>query len=381
MHIMQDYVQNMQDYSKWIGQYVNGIKDIRLWGLFDKVHSSFEIQKDNELDSLKRKSILTFLNMNIDNLLIELVIIGIYVIGVDFAKKEMITIGGIIVFITYCTYILAPLSSVFNIIFVLSGIKPSIARVNKFMEEDEEISEDNVHVNEISSISFNNVSFSYNDFEVLSAVSLKLSKGQKVVIFGKNGCGKTTLVNLLLRIENANKGQIYVNNISINKLDIDLYRKQLAVVSTEFYLFNDTILNNICVDTTADYNKLNNIITVCGLNELIEQRGMDFLVGENGEYLSAGQRQRVCLARALISNRDYLFLDEATSNLDVESKNRVLEYLLRVNKGMIIISHDLDIFRIVDKIVYMKEGHINDQGTLAELMSRNESFKKEICEL
>lgn len=105
-----------------------------------------------------------------------------------------------------------------------------------------------------------------------------------------------------------------------------------------------------------DYNKLNNIITVCGLNELIEQRGMDFLVGENGEYLSAGQRQRVCLARALISNRDYLFLDEATSNLDVESKNRVLEYLLRVNKGMIIISHDLDIFRIVDKIVYMKDG-------------------------
>lgn len=185
----------------------------------------------------------------------------------------------------------------------------------------------------------------------------------------------------MLRLENANKGQIYINNTSINRLDIDLYRKQLAVVSVEFYLFNDTILNNICVDTAADYNELNNIITVCGLNELIEQRGMDFLVGENGEYLSAGQRQRVCLARALISNRNYLFLDEATSNLDVESKNRVLEYLFRVNKGMIIISHDLDIFRFVDKIVYMKEGHINDQGTLAELMSRNESFKKEICEL
>lgn len=137
MNIMKLFIQSIQEFSKWIGQYIGGIKDIRLWGLYEQSSREFEAKIENEMKAAQKRSILTFINMNIDQLLIELVIVGIYIVGVMYAENEKITIGAIIVFITYCTYILAPLSSVLNIFFVLSGIKPSLQRVETYLQEEE----------------------------------------------------------------------------------------------------------------------------------------------------------------------------------------------------------------------------------------------------
>ena len=137
MNIMKLFIQSIQEFSKWIGQYIGGIKDIRLWGLYEQSSREFEAKIENEMKAAQKRSILTFINMNIDQLLIELVIVGIYIVGVMYAENEKITIGAIIVFITYCMYILAPLSSVLNIFFVLSGIKPSLQRVETYLQEEE----------------------------------------------------------------------------------------------------------------------------------------------------------------------------------------------------------------------------------------------------
>ena len=378
MNIMKVFIKSMQEFSIWIGQYISGIKDIRLWGLYDRLKNEFEKKIDNELEASKKRSILTYVNMNIDHLLIELVVIGIYIIGAIFVEEENITIGAIIVFITYCTYILAPLSSVLNIFFVLSGIKPSMKRVDNFLQKEEERTEKQEEVDTITSITMEQVSFAYGEEQILKGVDFHIKKGEKVVIFGKNGCGKTTFMNILLRLEKENEGKVKVNNEKIDEFDINSYRKKLAVVSTDFYLFHDTIRNNICIDKEIKIKELDEIIEVCGLHELIEKKGLDYVIGDNGEHLSAGQRQKICIARAMASKRDLIFMDEPTSNMDIESKQRLMKKIIEMEQGILMISHDKEVLEDSDKIFYMKNGMVVDQGNFEELSSRNENFAKEI---
>lgn len=381
MEIMKNYIKGIQEVSKWLGEYVNGIKDIRLWGMLEKVYEIFKVKKNNEMKLSAQKSLLTYANMNIDNLFIEVVVTAIYIVGVILSKNEMITVGGIIVFITYSTYVLAPLSTVFNIFFILSGIKPSYERLNTFFNEEEENIGENKVTNEICSIDFNNVSFSYQNLEVFSNITFGIRKNQKIIIFGKNGCGKTTLINLLLRLENKDGGTIWINEKDITSFNIEEYRKKIAIALTDCYLFNDTIINNICVNSSTDNRDLEKVMEICLLDRLIDEKGKDYLIGDNGEFLSAGQRQKICIARALISDRKFVILDEPTTNLDIESKNRIISYIFNIDKTVLIISHDKDILLNADKIVYFKDGVVNDEGEFDDLMNRNISFKQEVYEV
>lgn len=379
--IMKNYIKGIQEVSKWLGEYVNGIKDIRLWGMLEKVYKIYKSKKNNEMKLSAQKSLLTYVNMNIDNLFIEVVITAIYIVGVIFSKKEMITVGGIIVFITYTTYILAPLSTVFNIFFILAGIKPSYERLNIFFNAEEENVGEKKNADEIYSIDINNVTFSYQDLDVFANVSFKIRKNQKIIIFGKNGCGKTTMINLLLRLENKAGGLIQINEKDINLINIEEYRKKIATALTDCYLFNDTIINNICINNSVDYGRLEEVIEICLLDKIIDEKGKDYSIGDNGEFLSAGQRQKICIARALVSDRKFMILDEPTTNLDIESKNRIISYIFSIDKTVLIISHDKDILPNADKIVYLKDGVVNDEGGFNALMNRNIYFKQEVYEV
>lgn len=381
MEIMKNYIKGIQEVSKWLGEYVNGIKDIRLWGMLEKVYEVFKAKKNNEMKLSAQKSLLTYANINIDNLFIEVVVSAIYIVGVILSKNEMVTVGGIIVFITYSTYVLAPLSNIFNIFFILAGIKPSFERLNTFFNEEEENIGKNKVTEEICSIDFNNVSFSYQNLEVFSNITFGIRKNQKIIIFGKNGCGKTTLINLLLRLENKDAGTIWINEKDITSFNIEEYRKKIAIALTDCYLFNDTIINNICVNSSNDNRDLEKVLEICLLDKLIKEKGKNYLIGDNGEFLSAGQRQKICIARALISDRKFVILDEPTTNLDIESKNRIINYIFNIEKTVLIISHDKDILLNADKIVYFKDGVVNDVGEFDTLMNRNISFKQEVYEV
>ncbi|MBQ6995088.1 MAG: ABC transporter ATP-binding protein [Lachnospiraceae bacterium] len=384
MKLMQQLMQHRQMFSKWIGEYITGIEDIRLWGIQKKLHSVFEKIKQEELTSVSKRNIFNYLNISIDQLFIEIVIVVIYILGCHVYKNGNISVGGIIAYITFSTYILTPLSSIFNIFFIYAGVKPSLERLGTFLNWEKECNEGKLALEKIEEIRFDNVSFAYdNNRELFQQINLNIKENQKIILFGKNGSGKTTINRLLLRLFDPSEGHIYINNIEIKELELKKYREKISVMNTDFYLFNDSIYNNICIERNIDEAFWDEIIKICGLEETIDEKKLSYKIGENGELLSAGQRQKIALARALACGRELLILDEPTANMDYDSKRKFISKIMDRNfrKTVIIISHDIESLKKADNIIYLSEGQVSDIGSYEEIFNRNEKFRTEIATL
>ncbi|MSU59622.1 MAG: ATP-binding cassette domain-containing protein [Pedosphaera sp.] len=224
-------------------------------------------------------------------------------------------------------------------------------------------------------IHFDHVDFSYGDNAVLRDIELRIKPGQLVALVGKTGSGKSTLANLLLRFYDPQRGAVRVGGVDLREVAAAELRKQIAVVSQEVVLFNDTIRRNIELGrpgATAD-----EIVTAAkhaNADEFITQRpeGYETIVGEKGVTLSGGQRQRLAIARAVLKNAPILILDEATSALDSESERAVQAALdgLMQGRTTICIAHRLSTIQRADQIVVLDAGRIAETGTHAELLER-----------
>ena len=227
------------------------------------------------------------------------------------------------------------------------------------------------------SIKFNKVSYCYikgKDF-VLDGASFKIRKGQKVFIVGKSGAGKSTLVNLLLGIIKPTSGEILVDNHILNDHVIECWQKNLAYVSQQPFLLNDTIAANIAFgmnDKDIDFGRLNEAIIKAELTDFVDSKtsGINFLVGENGVNLSGGQRQRVAIARALYKNVSLLIFDEATSSLDVKTEKEILNTILNLGNSItvIIITHRISAIDKNHKVFYLKNGLVDEITSADEIL-------------
>ncbi len=223
-------------------------------------------------------------------------------------------------------------------------------------------------------IEFNDVSFSYEIGDpVLKNINLRLRAGEMIALVGASGSGKTTLANLLPRFYEIDSGKIIIDGHDIKSVTIKSLRRQLAIVSQQTILFNDTIRNNIaygcsdCLDT--------DIVAAARAAyalEFVQQLpdGFDTVIGESGSRLSGGQQQRIAIARALLKNAPILILDEATSSLDVESERevqRALENLMK-NRTTLVIAHRLSTIKKADRIIVMQHGKIVEEGAHDDLL-------------
>ena len=261
-----------------------------------------------------------------------------------------------------------------------SEIKPLINLVSPILRTIPECSESKKVINKLNgTIELNQVSFRYprTSRNILDNISLKISAGQYVAIVGRTGCGKSTLMRLLLGFEKPQRGAIYYDGVDMDKLDLKSLRRNIGSVMQNGRLMQGDIYSNIVA--AAPWLKLEdawNAARLAGVEDEIKEMpmGMFTLVSEGSGGLSGGQKQRIMIARALISSPDLLMFDEATSALDNITQAIVVDTLAKMDITRIVIAHRLSTIKHCDRIVYLHEGKVAEQGTFDELMELNGRF-------
>jgi subfamily B ATP-binding cassette protein MsbA len=232
-----------------------------------------------------------------------------------------------------------------------------------------------------NAIEFKDLSFRYSGGSyILENINFSIEKKSMVAIVGPSGSGKSTLVNLLLRFYDVPEGAIWIDGKDIRCYNMTSLRQQMAFVSQDVLLFNQTIRHNITYGAGPDFSEasLHDLMQKVHLHDFIETmpHQYDTLVGERGARLSGGERQRLAIARAIIRDSDILIMDEATSALDSQTEARMTEGILAMSKEktMIIIAHRLSTIKKADKIIYIEGGKVQETGTFQELIDKHGSF-------
>ena len=231
------------------------------------------------------------------------------------------------------------------------------------------------------SIVYHNVSFHYNEVNVLKDINLTIPKGKMIALVGESGGGKSTLVDLLPRFYDVSEGSITIDGIDVRDFKICDVRGLMGIVSQESILFNDTVFNNIAFGLEhATREAVIEAAKIANAHDFIMklEDGYDTYIGDRGMNLSGGQRQRISIARAVLKNPPILILDEATSSLDTESERLVQEALSKVmtNRTSIVIAHRLSTIQNADEILVMVKGQIVERGKHEDLIELGGVYKR-----
>ncbi|HEY8956161.1 peptidase domain-containing ABC transporter [Chitinophaga sp.] len=274
-----------------------------------------------------------------------------------------------------------PISQAISLVLSLQDTRIALERLNEVHGVKNEQQYDQLVENEMpedGNIYINNVTFQYggpSSAEVLKDITLTIPENKITAIVGTSGSGKTTLVKLLLKLYKPTKGDIHVSNTNLELIDSRYWRSFCGNVSQDGFLFSDTIANNISVaDETVNKDKLLRAVEVANIKEFIESLPLKYntKVGQNGNGISHGQKQRLQIARAVYRNPKYVFLDEATNALDAHNEKTIIENMSEFlkNKTVVIVAHRLSTIRNADQIVVLDKGVIKEMGTHKELLGK-----------
>ncbi|NPT34703.1 lipid A export permease/ATP-binding protein MsbA [Paraburkholderia xenovorans] len=302
-------------------------------------------------------------------------------IAVVQSSSDQTTVGGFVAFVTSMLLIISPLKHLMDVNQPLQRGMTACEMIFGLIDEPSEPEGGGKPLERAhGAVEFRDVSFVYSgnathNRHTLDKISFRVAPGEMIALAGPSGSGKTTLVNLLPRFFDPTGGQILVDGVAIPEYDLHALRSQIAMVSQDVVLFNDTVANNVAYGQTADAGKVKAALRAANLWDTVEAmpKGIETLVGDNGMMLSGGQRQRLAIARAIYKDAPILILDEATSALDSESERHVQAALETLMKGRttLVIAHRLSTIERADRILVMEAGRIVESGSHRELLAQD----------
>ena len=308
--------------------------------------------------------------------------VAVCVVGALLALNGHISFGVIVAFIVYVRLFVSPLSQIAQAMTSLQSTAAASERVFEFLDEKEMADESNIKTTldkekVKGNIEFKNVEFKYdgNDKPTIKNFSAKAKAGEKVAIVGPTGAGKTTMVNLLMKFYDINKGEILIDGVSTKDLTRSNIHDLFTMVLQDTWVFNGSIKDNIIYNTSdVSMEMVESVCKTVGLDHFIKTLpdGYNTILNDN-DSVSAGQRQLLTIARGMIQNASFLILDEATSNVDTRTEELVQKAMDKLTEGKtsFIIAHRLSTIKNADLILVMNEGNIIEQGTHEELMKQN----------
>ena len=347
---------------------LQGLTTLKIYEADGRYHEKMNVESENF-----RKITMRVLTMQLNSITVmDLVAYGGSALGIVFAltgfQKGTITLFQALFIILISAEFFIPmrqLGSYFHI--AMNGMAASdklFAILEKNMKEKQ-----NVDINEYS-ISASNLHFGYTDQEVLHGIHFEAKQGM-IGFVGESGSGKSTIAALLMGQYTNYSGELKLSNYEIKNINIYPY---ITLVSLESYLFSGTLKDNLRMAKEVSEQEMNRVLEKVGILDFVnEQGGLDMRILEGGKNLSGGQRQRLVLARALLKNSPIYIMDEATSNIDVESENKIMEVLYELSKEKLVlcISHRLANLINADQIYCLKDGNIVESGTHEELIQQN----------
>jgi ATP-binding cassette subfamily B protein len=291
------------------------------------------------------------------------------------------TLGDLAAFLTYAMMLMWPTAAIGWVVNMYQTALAALNRINEILAAEPEIADPPGVAPDgriEGAIEFRNVAFQYDGQSepVLKDISFKIPKGSTVAIVGRTGSGKSTLVHLIPRLFDPNKGELFIDGRDIRKIPLNVLRQHVGFVPQEPFLFSDTIASNIAygVDGVST-DKVMDAARISHILEEIEEfpRGVDTGLGERGVNLSGGQKQRITISRATIKKPKILVLDDALSSVDTETEEKILQNLLHTTAGTtrIVISHRISTVQNADFIVVLDDGKVAEQGSHAQLLAQN----------
>lgn len=362
-------------------EYINGIEVIKAFGKSEASYEKFKVAAKEGSECFinwQRRCNIAF---SIAMTIAPYTMLAILPLGGILYYFDKITLEIFIISIVMSIGLISPLINAMGHVDDIQKAKTIFAEIDEIVSIDR-LKRPNISKGtpKDSSILVKDVSFSYEDKEVLHNVNLEIKAGSKVALVGPSGAGKSTIAKLIASLWDPNKGDIYIGGVNIKDLTLEDYNKLVSYVSQNNYLFNVSIMENIKMGNLAKSNE--DVIEVCkkcGIHDFIMnlENGYDTIVGDSGSHISGGERQRISIARAMMKDSKIVILDEATAYTDPENEAIIQKSLssLVKDKTLIVIAHRLSTIVDSDDIILVNDGKIENHGKHEELLNKSELYK------